>query len=1580
MSGGAAIRLAVLADLSDPYAAGIALVFLHHLRVAFAGSPLYIVLLGLAPVSSPLPASFHANLSGTLNAVSERNLLRQSEKEPPFGADAMYLLSLPSSMMESTDAYRIPALASARVLGRVFSAVRPPVGFHTLDMDGTLSLCSLGNEAKPFASFLLWTFWLSSDLLPSLRGYLNHPAGLKALAPNSRAGMFRGLFGADPKSHDFTVFLPAFETALRRVVKEIVSLLRAIPSSLRLSSETVSLWQEAAEACGRVVTVAAEYEVTREETRESGLDTVKPVHRDSLADTDEESLLRRVSEMAEQLEEESAARAKALSSLGGYRSLQVRKDCLLRCQKALEDTKKKVSSLPEDAPNLTVMRQARRIRLLNAAIERCRSELQADRMTDAVSALPAVRSSGPFDGLMIDAAVCEALLQYAESDPAAVSESSKKELSALLPLMFPGYPLSDSRALLKLLTARCRQTSPGTSPFTTWLHCALTVCREEVDPLRFFSVGGMPSVDLLPDLFPDEPLTSLENVLSSLPLPADSAVSPAEKRGLLAMLLLCQYRRRESGDSQLHIAELKPEMSPVLQFWLSSRRASEVHILSLQKSDEMAEPFALVLPGRTLIPARRTGGHALLVPAFVTWFDASASLFHDPCVYLGEGDRKLLSELLSGMVEALEAAGTSSLTAFLKDFLQALSADTAIVHDSHLKTRLQAACGLYPLPAYAGALCRKASFYEHFLTCDQVASSLTGRSNFPASTCLDLPDEVLYTWHGIPFAREHSSLLLECPDLPLEDHALNTLESECRLLFGSSDDFRDSLVKEIRQLLERCPDALEDRREQALSLLAEAEKPLPDQSPRLFWPWDPSSPSVLTLLRECLGDSMASAASRPFSDVLALAPARGRDIIGDSLFSSMCVLVPESHPELDENSVSLSPDAILPPLSPSFAEALCTRPEGRVLLDESFLRFERKTDSVIRVTVTLNGAFPFQLIRDYPETEIVHLYSHDIPTLAVWPSIPFRSGSWNAYFVYAHCADSWSVSVLPEGGCLEELPETSPSRRADCLRAFPVCFALYRDGLSAGCIPNLLPEPASDVSAPVTVCLDFGSSAASVVFSSGHQLRPLRGPVMVRTILNNPSASQDLLRREFLPAVPVSALLPTVTRIFRNVPGASPVPFVDGAVLMASDLQDLLSTPSEAIYTSLKWEEEKGRSGILCLHQIMLMAALQARYEGAPEISWRFALPDEMAKEGRESLMGMFLSLTEQVMQESAFPVPASGLPAAFASENTALGAYFRFCASDDTRGGFMVMDIGSSTADISLFMRGREQAVRSVQIPLGMHYMLVPSLLRNPGMLLQDFASIPDGTFLQDLRFLTEAFSKAMTDPAALRRARLSLDYFIADHSASLLSYMLQMASSGVPTRLGSLLLLFFSYLMMLSGLVLLQIAADPNKNDFLPEQMSLCLSGRGAGLLESLPDSLKSSLWRFLTMFRNRRVASLSFLFSAEKKMEIPVGLSLLREVYHMLPPASSVPASIAVRPEELLPEFLLRFHREFPMSSDLLFPDFFTDVEYHPFTDRGEFLVSASLEQSFQRQETPRPYNSLAAWIGNLLDLLGNYTAGI
>ena len=165
-------------------------------------------------------------------------------------------------------------------------------------------------------------------------------------------------------------------------------------------------------------------------------------------------------------------------------------------------------------------------------------------------------------------------------------------------------------------------------------------------------------------------------------------------------------------------------------------------------------------------------------------------------------------------------------------------------------------------------------------------------------------------------------------------------------------------------------------------------------------------------------------------------------------------------------------------------------------------------------------------------------------------------------------------------------------------------------------------------------------------------------------------------------------------------------------------------------------------------------------------------------------------------------------------AESSALGAYFRFCASEDTRGGFMVLDMGACTADISLFLRGREQAVRTCQIPLGVHYMLLPSLLRDPDLLNRDLDFIQDPVIRRDLDLLTQILRNAKADSSALRHSRLALDTFIADRYPGLLPSLLQDPVTGLPTKVGSVLLLHFSFLMMLSGLILLQIAADPGKN----------------------------------------------------------------------------------------------------------------------------------------------------------------------
>jgi len=1560
------VRLACMADLTDPFSAGILFALLHDFSERFENRPVSVFLIALAETSSPLPDSFFPALAASLESIDSRSLLRLSAEDAAAGLDAAWMLSLPSSMVESPDSLRFTAFSAAQVLSQIYrDGEHPGFGLHIPETDGTFSPHALGGQAASFAAHMGLYTWLLTDLLPALRHYQSHPARFRSLALNPRTALFRQVFPAGVPAGSLSDEISLLDRTAGKLVSAFLRFFRTIPSHLRFPDENSAAWEQAVNACGRYITVISEYDISSSEAHESGLDAVRPVHRVSMADTDEEQLLRRLEEIRLQAENEKKARDELLSALGGFRSFQVRYDCLKRCRAALSDAQAKMAGLSGDQDRLALLKLERRIRLLKAAVARCESELAPDAVMESISALPKRmgNTDDPYAGTFVQPESCRFLESFLDVE--------RNEPASRVPSLFAGLQEPDLKACYKEMQVLCKNAE-GVPPLPLLLSCALQVCSGKVPPeFGAAAAGTLPALPLLPDLLPDAAPSCMKDLAALVPR-AGAGTDTAEQRGLLAMLLLRQYRRRSSGEAALSVAACSSGNAPVLRYWLASRHTDRAFILSLEKDGD-SSPFALVIPGRSFIPARRTAAQGSLVPAFATWFDPESNTFADPCSCLGEGDRKLLSQCLSGYIKALSGSGGSlPFILFLESFLQDLASESSRrTQDSHLKTRLSAACSLSRLPAYASGISVVTCAYEHFLEEDSFGSCLTGTDAFPPAACTDIPQEVLYLYRGIAFAREDSALLLGSPHARGEDYTLKRLAEECSLLSRSSDDYRDLLLGQLRALMDKYPDIVPEAREAAESLLLEAAKPVEPREPVFTWPWDPESPSMLTVFRECLGDILPGYVIAPFSDRLALFPARGNDVIGDALLSSMCTLRPTE--TAASESAEIVQDAVLPPLSAKFGRALCTLPEGRTLLREGLLQFEYTGEGSCKVTLTLDGAFPVRLVRVYAPEEILHLYAHDIPTVAVWPSVPFPPGEWNAYYVYAHLSEPYSASVLPENGSFGELLQTSGGRYAAVFDAFPVCIALSHGQESVGIIPNVLPKPIPEESAPVEICVDFGSAGTSVVFSADRKRRPMHGPVMVRTLLNNPAASRDLLRREFLPAVPVSALLPTVSRIFRNVPGAAPVPFMDGIILMSSDIKDLLATPSDTVYISLKWEEEKGRSGFLCLHQVLLMAALQARCEGAASVSWRFSLPDEMAKEGRESLMGLFLSLCGSVMQESGYPVPPEGLPVSFASESSAIGAYFRYCAPEDTRGGFMTLDLGACTADISLFLRGREQAARTCQIPLGVHYMLIPSLLRDPDLFSRELGFWPDEVFRKDLALLTQSLHAARTDTAALRCTRVSLDYFIADHLPVIMQCILQMYSAGTPSRTGALVLLHFSYLMMLSGLVLLQLAVDPSRNDFLPEQMALCLAGRGASLMEALPAPVKTSLWHFLSMFRNKRVASLSLLFSAEKKMEIPVGLSMLQEIYHMLPPASAVPASISVRPAELLPEFLLRFRREFPASSELLFPGFFTDNYYQPFSETGESVVAASIDQSFQPSETPRPYDSLSAWIGNLLDLV-------
>ena len=1624
LDAGEDVRLLLCCDLSDGSAAGLAMGLLRFLRARFGRFAPFIGLLGQV---RPLGAGAGDDLllvRSVLSVLRDRGLVCPAEGRDTQGADAFWLLGLPSGLMTSEDSGKLLDWASARVFGDVFGQERRPApGLHTREMPGILTLQALDRESRPAAAFLRASCWCLSDLFPALRQYFDHPTLLRSLAPATRNGLFRRLFrdGKEPEH------LAVLERTLRFLLLEILSLLRALPAPLREADSASALWQEAVKACGRAVTLGAEYDVSRREAEESGIDKVAPVHRASMSDTEEEELQRKLDGMASELTRLNADRASVFEKTGGFRARQALEDCLNRCLAAEQNAREKMASMPADDPEerYAVALQERRIRLLSAAVRRCEADLTEACRPENLSR-PGRAASAPFAGEILDPVLAEQafLMLTAEGEAA---ETAARALRDGLGGLLAGYPMNDGKMLLKNLLASVRQPDAA-SPLRGLMAGVFSVCAVEVSGLRFQSAGDLPALPLLPDLRGGEDrFFTLSAAPERLLAPA-SRDRTAERRGLLAFLLLRQYRRRAASEAELAFFPFDGSGSAFCRAFLDSRGAEKAVLVCLRRpddADQRPRPLALLLPGVGLESARLSAADGDLFPPFVRWLDRETMRFRDPCVYLSEGDRQILTQQLTRLRAAMNTPGGHVFTDFLSDWHRdIMQAPRAGEKDDLLPLRLRVACGLFRLPMWKKDLQRESAFFESDQPGDPVCAAIAGRENFePASP--RVREEVTYAFRGMPIARESALRLLESPCLPEERTLLSSLGEECSILLHSSDDYHEALAEGIREMTSRYPAADPEALSLADQILAEAREPVSEAVTELTWPWDTLSASVLTILTECLGPDLASAALRPFSDRLALFPARGGEIIGDRMLSGLCLLrrEPDRAPRGDaadetgpvfrsdaaggapqaglfsagaqapagadspvpagpssETAVgegffpaqppAVSPDAVLPPLSPDFARALCRSPRGQSLVTEGFLSFS-PAEGGIRAVITLEGAFSLRLIRVYGPEEQVSLYAHDLPSLAVWPSLPFAPDQWRAYFSWAHAPEDFSFSVItPEEECV--LEGVAP-RFAVRTEGFPLCFLLSRGGSSLGALPNLLPPPDLPDAGSWTACLDFGSAASSVVLTDGTARWPMQGPVRVRTLLKNPVSTDTLLWREFLPSVPVSALLPGALRIYRNDLSDGDLPLRDAGIFLSASLRDVLEVSPQALYTDLKWNGEKGRAVGLYLHQLMLLASLEARCGGASALSWRAAVPDEMAPEGRERLARLFQDLAATVSRESGLPLPEKAPPVVFASESAALGAYFRFCAAEEARGGFMALDLGADTADLSLFLRGRDQAVRACQLPLGVHYMLLPAFLRRPGLLSEDFGFVENDAFHQDLLRLQELLARSARDPAALRQARYGVDALIADYCPLMFQALSLRRAQGAPGYTGALLLLHFSFLMMLSGLTLLQISVDSQKNDFLPSSMTLFLAGRGAGLMEALSPPVRTSLWKILTMFRNPRVSSLNLLFSAEKKMEIPVGLAVYPDPTAALPRAAQAPVSMAVRPEELMPEFLLRFRREFPGEAALLFPGLYAADFTAPFSPHGTELLAQSLQASFGDREAGRPYPALIACLSHLLDMI-------
>ena len=259
--------LTLFADLCDPLSAGMTLPLLSFVKGRLSACRnIRLNLLCMPQTLSGDEERFLPVLHQVLDAISLRGLLSLTEDRPGNGADSAWLISLPSSMAKNRESFRLLYAAAARILGRLTSRLRyPSAGLHTLKIPEVVSFASLDTQAASVAALIQSACWFLSDLLQSLRSELEKAAVLRALTPTSHAAFFRKCIRqmTDSAVHDPSR-LALLERVMKAFLSETIALIRSIPDPLRLAERNSLLWRQAVADCGHSVTLAAEYDVSRQ--------------------------------------------------------------------------------------------------------------------------------------------------------------------------------------------------------------------------------------------------------------------------------------------------------------------------------------------------------------------------------------------------------------------------------------------------------------------------------------------------------------------------------------------------------------------------------------------------------------------------------------------------------------------------------------------------------------------------------------------------------------------------------------------------------------------------------------------------------------------------------------------------------------------------------------------------------------------------------------------------------------------------------------------------------------------------------------------------------------------------------------------------------------------------------------------------------------------------------------------------------------------------------------------------------------------------------------------------------------------
>ncbi len=996
-------------------------------------------------------------------------------------------------------------------------------------------------------------------------------------------------------------------------------------------------------------------------------------------------------------------------------------------------------------------------------------------------------------------------------------------------------------------------------------------------------------------------------------------------RSALALALLTDVWA--GCGTKLSVVTVDETTSAFASWVLASRpeteRGKPMHLLLLERSG------ARVLLGLAdekqgvILPAQRVP-LTDAAPERAAWIDREKGLVSDPAPFLNEKDRTILLRRMAALGLSAPAA-----VAFREALENADAAEVEAVRMQEeaalerLAVRMEAVCGLKDFDAL--------SFREE--------PYATGGNAL--LRCLDKSEDALaadagecrtWLWNSVPFARSSRMLGLTGVNHPCAEAALEEITSELTIMSGSSVRWNNAAAAEMQRWLDSqrlnaqlLPQA-RARLEASCALLKENGQQV-QSAVTLTWPWNASSGAVRALLMEALGESWLEAAANPFSDCLTKLTGH---VLGDTALESSC---------------ACADGVLLPPLSQSLSACVARAGlEGGLAMDT--IRFTPREDGGITASFLLRGAGEVLMSRTYGPEEILVLEEAEAPTVAVWPCLPMAD--WRAYHVFVR--GNVEVSACRKDGWTSLAPSADgPDAPWRCLslEEYPGSLSLLRDGLCLGALPNLLPEFRAEKRGDVVVGVDLGSSQTTTAFAWDGVPGVLEGAPMTRLLVS----PQELPDDGFLGGLTPASIVPTA--VVLTGPGERL--FVDGYAYRPGSLQALAAMDETLLRSRLKWRSDVDsvRARRMLLHQVMLGAALTATAAGATSVSWRLTIADDMGDEGRMAMLDAMGALAIEVEDESGLRLTA-GVPAVqWAEESMALISCLR--AEGNGRGSCVALDLGSGSTKAHLWLMNQNRPAAGAVVFEGVQDALLRLYRQQPVRLLEDLADSGDESLLQDVLTLVDELNPDYAGPRQADKLSLMLDMLLDTHR-TVIGQHLSARAMERPTHMQSVMLETAAAALYSVGLMLAQAGENTMQSHLLPQDMSVCLTGRGAWLLDTLPHVSRSALERLthLPLRLEHPVRFITLRTAASPAQSVAMGLTVTREM-------GNVADAPIVRTREsfsgLMQRLMLHLCAAFPMHMWLLHEGLY-DYQTGALTLAGEDSIRRAAALCYDEEEEIAP----------------------